>query len=150
VTSEKVVPKCYKTELIDFWEIIPSSIKIINHHIVHIFWVNRRTFRRVKSLCPTTTIPSRTIDTNIVPAPTAKVLIELSSIKLLTPSEGCGFSNATHDKIVGGGDALIGEWPWMALLGYQNDQGKVSFRCAASIITARHLLTAAHCLRSNL
>jgi hypothetical protein len=148
VTSEEVVPKCYKTDSIDFWEIIPSSIKTINHYIIHISWVHRRTFRKVKSLCPTTFIPSTTVDTNVVPAPIARA--ELSSIKLLTPDERCGFNNATHAKIVGGGDALIGEWPWMALLGYQDDQGKVSFRCAASIITARHLLTAAHCLRSNL
>jgi hypothetical protein len=131
VKIEEVVPKCYETDSIVFLE--------------NMSWVNRRRFRKVKSLCPTTFIPSKTVDTNVVPA-----RAEWSSVKLLTPDEGCGISNATHPAIIGGGDALIGEWPWMALLGYHDEQGKVIFRCAASIITSRHLLTAAHCLRRNL
>jgi serine protease 56 len=69
---------------------------------------------------------------------------------LPTPSTGCGFSNVTHNKVVGGVPAELGAWPWMALLGYSNRGGEVEFRCGGSLITSRHVLTAAHCIRNNL
>lgn len=37
--------------------------------------------------------------------------------RLLTPEEGCGSSNATVRKIVGGTTAKAGEFPWMTLIG---------------------------------
>jgi Trypsin/Regulatory CLIP domain of proteinases len=72
------------------------------------------------------------------------------SARLITPDEGCGFSNVTHNKVVGGVPAVKAGWPWMVLLGYRDSLGEVSFKCGASMITNRHVLTAAHCLRSNL
>jgi hypothetical protein len=36
---------------------------------------------------------------------------------LFSPEEGCGFSNVTHPKVVGGVPAKKGGWPWMALVG---------------------------------
>lgn len=41
--------------------------------------------------------------------------------RLLTPEEGCGFSKVahTHTRIVGGGPAENGAWPWLALLGFK-------------------------------
>lgn len=32
-------------------------------------------------------------------------------------------------------------WPWMALVGYRNSIGEVSFKCGGSIISNRHVLT---------
>ena len=39
--------------------------------------------------------------------------------RLLTPQEGCGLSPvfAKQKRIVGGTEAKVGAWPWMALLG---------------------------------
>lgn len=81
--------------------------------------------------------------------------------RLLTPEEGCGFSNVTHPKVVGGVPAMIGGWPWMALVsflwklvgagssilnlslqvGYKNDFGDVSFKCGGTLISTQHVLT---------
>lgn len=69
---------------------------------------------------------------------------------MLTPEDGCGISNATHHRVVGGVDAQVGAWPWMALLGYKDRVGEVGFKCGGSLITKRHVLTAAHCIRKDL
>ncbi|KAG4065841.1 hypothetical protein HA402_012519 [Bradysia odoriphaga] len=70
--------------------------------------------------------------------------------RLLTTEEGCGFSNVTHTRIVGGGPAKMGAWPWMALVGYTNDLGELGWKCGGTLITSRHVLTAAHCVKSTL
>lgn len=70
--------------------------------------------------------------------------------RLLAPNEGCGFSNATHNRVVGGVDAQLNAWPWMALLGYSNILGEVGWKCGGSLITKKHVMTAAHCIRKDL
>lgn len=49
--------------------------------------------------------------------------------------------------IVGGVDAEIGKWPWIALIGTRQDSGKNFWFCGGTLINDRHILTAAHCLR---
>ncbi|KAL3290209.1 hypothetical protein HHI36_023568 [Cryptolaemus montrouzieri] len=66
----------------------------------------------------------------------------------------CGFSNITNSRIVGGVPAKLGEFPWMVALGYRNKKNPSvpQWLCGASLISDRHLLTAAHCVygRSDL
>ncbi|XP_071865358.1 venom serine protease Bi-VSP-like isoform X2 [Bombus fervidus] len=69
-----------------------------------------------------------------------------SSVPLRPPN--CGFSNVTHTRVVGGKPAKLGAWPWIAIFGYINckdPNGEPLWGCGGSLISAKHVLTAAHC-----
>ncbi|XP_076482791.1 venom serine protease Bi-VSP-like, partial [Bombus vancouverensis nearcticus] len=59
----------------------------------------------------------------------------------------CGFSNVSHSRLVDGKPAELGAWPWIAALGFRNPRNpdKPLWKCGGSLISARHVLTAAHC-----
>uniref|UniRef100_A0A182SUU6 Peptidase S1 domain-containing protein n=1 Tax=Anopheles maculatus TaxID=74869 RepID=A0A182SUU6_9DIPT len=69
---------------------------------------------------------------------------------LPTPEQGCGVSDVEHNRVVGGVPAALNGWPWMALVGYEEAFGDIEFRCGGSLITDRHVLTAAHCILPSL
>uniref|UniRef100_A0A182JKI8 Uncharacterized protein n=1 Tax=Anopheles atroparvus TaxID=41427 RepID=A0A182JKI8_ANOAO len=57
----------------------------------------------------------------------------------------CGLS--VNTRIVGGETEIPGQFPWMARLAYRNrTSGRVTYRCAGSLITNRHVITVAHCV----
>ena len=57
----------------------------------------------------------------------------LSSLIARVPSEAPG-------KVVGGKEAIVGDWNWMVLLKYNG-----RFLCGSSLINSRWVLTATHC-----
>lgn len=66
----------------------------------------------------------------------------------LLPTD-CGVS-AQPDRIVGGKEAFLGAWPWMALLyGRESPSSEPSFFCGGSLINSRYVLTAAHCVQKG-
>ena len=56
------------------------------------------------------------------------------------------------DRIVGGKDAPIGQYPWLTLLGYNisNTNSVSPWQCGGSLIGNQYVLTAAHCIKDNL
>ncbi|XP_076766249.1 venom protease-like [Xylocopa sonorina] len=82
----------------------------------------------------------------IICCPRAKKITENKYGPLRPPH--CGRSkNNIHDKIVNGVPSRPGAWPWMAALGYrtENNPSIPTFKCGGSLISIRHVLTAAHC-----
>ncbi|CAG9860338.1 unnamed protein product [Phyllotreta striolata] len=62
--------------------------------------------------------------------------------------ENCGEPNLLNNKILGGIDTKLNEFPWMVLLGYRSVDGP-KYRCDGTIINERYILTAAHCVKTN-
>ncbi|XP_037827472.1 LOW QUALITY PROTEIN: venom protease-like [Lucilia sericata] len=95
--------------------------------------------------CPSTNSQPQT-STN---APLIKNSDEIPH-RLPTVEEGCGVSNNTYKLKVGGEQSRKGAWPWIALIGYDDELSTSPFKCGGTLITARHVVTAAHCLRTDL
>ncbi|KAG7266410.1 hypothetical protein CRUP_027143 [Coryphaenoides rupestris] len=58
------------------------------------------------------------------------------------PRKECG-TRAKLPRIIGGGEALLGRWPWQVSLYYSNRH-----TCGGSIITSQWVVTAAHCVHN--
>ncbi|XP_050544568.1 venom protease-like isoform X2 [Daktulosphaira vitifoliae] len=55
----------------------------------------------------------------------------------------------THNRIVGGVPASLGDWPWIVALGYRDFDKPTSsppkWMCGGSLISHKYVVTAAHC-----
>ncbi|KAG5330455.1 GD protease, partial [Acromyrmex heyeri] len=67
-----------------------------------------------------------------------------------TDNNECGISNYTDRKnllVINGEETKPGQWPWLvALFVVRKDH---EFRCCGSVLSTKHILTAAHCLKLN-
>ncbi|KAK9881047.1 hypothetical protein WA026_014391 [Henosepilachna vigintioctopunctata] len=62
----------------------------------------------------------------------------------------CGYDSLyfMKGKILGGTEAKLGEFPWLARIIHTNDDNEKSVGCAGFLIHKRFILTAAHCVKS--
>lgn len=67
-------------------------------------------------------------------------------LNVMNGFSGCGLSTRPHARVMGSRPANPREWPWMASI---TPTGFDQY-CGGVLITDRHVLTAAHCLRRYL
>lgn len=68
----------------------------------------------------------------------------------LSTAHKCGYQKTVlKSRIIGGRNAVLGEFPWMARLIHKDSDGSKMFGCAGFLISSDILLTAGHCLKSE-
>eukprot|EP00092_Neocalanus_flemingeri_P004210 GFUD01004528.1.p1 GENE.GFUD01004528.1~~GFUD01004528.1.p1 ORF type:complete len:436 (+),score=96.74 GFUD01004528.1:799-2106(+) len=66
------------------------------------------------------------------------------------PTE-CGRSFVGSSRLVNGRRAKRNAWPWLAALGYTDpNTGDVQYLCGATLVSAKHVVTAANCIRDDM
>ncbi|CAK1589515.1 unnamed protein product [Parnassius mnemosyne] len=57
----------------------------------------------------------------------------------------CGLDGGNNNRIVGGNETAIDQYPWLALIEY-TDGSRIKLLCGGVLISGRYVLTAGHCV----
>ncbi|KAG5894889.1 hypothetical protein JTB14_030594 [Gonioctena quinquepunctata] len=66
---------------------------------------------------------------------------------LLPSLDVCGVD--AQDRIYGGNETNLQEFPWMVLVEYERDDRRHGFYCGGVLINSRYIMTAAHCIKGK-
>lgn len=109
---------------------------------------NHTFYQETSTPQPVVTTTAQPVVTTTTQTPIVASLPRALQDKLNLINQDCGKSSGT--RIIGGEDAGVGRFLWVARLAYRNKtSGSISYRCAGSVISSRFILTAGHCV-SNL
>jgi len=99
--------------------------------------------RRPPVAAPVTRAPSVTVSAPVTRAP---------SVTVSALSADCGRGGKTTRRrrnialnIFGGRSSMRESWPWAVLLGARQADGSIKWLCGGTLLSKRHVLTAAHC-----
>ncbi|CAH1717808.1 unnamed protein product [Chironomus riparius] len=104
------------------------------------------------TIAPVTMLPIPKI-TTMYPPPPEEIQFSLEQIRQhqnyrLINANSCGLQ--TSLRIAKGIKAVINEFPWAVLLGYNDGLGEIVWDCGGNLISEQYVLTAAHCIRRDL
>ncbi|XP_049881080.1 phenoloxidase-activating enzyme-like isoform X2 [Pectinophora gossypiella] len=77
---------------------------------------------------------------------------EPSSLPPHPDSMCCGVDSTSSNRIIGGAPTALFQYPWLAMIEYKilKYQNWLTPRCGGSLISGRHVLTAAHCVAGEI
>ncbi|KAK4877774.1 hypothetical protein RN001_010280 [Aquatica leii] len=61
----------------------------------------------------------------------------------------CGVTEDTQALIVHGKPTTEGQYPWLVAMFHLQENGEYKFKCAGSLISEKHVISAAHCVRKD-
>ncbi|KAF4523169.1 hypothetical protein B566_EDAN002427, partial [Ephemera danica] len=77
------------------------------------------------------------------------VNVKLNNETLCVGDEGCGVRDNSVPLVMRGEATKPGDWPWLAAIFMRSRYNLGEFFCGGSLVSAKHVVTAAHCIRSK-